>query len=132
MHLITCCKNGSLPALPQILPPGLYDAASGRPPTRNGPDRRQPGRAMPPVPPIPKQFSGPQAQRAQSPLSRNFTPPVPQNANAIQRDITGGGWAVSAADKERFDQVFMTVDKANRGVITGMSSRCSIISKYNK
>ncbi|KAF8540772.1 hypothetical protein BDD12DRAFT_879918 [Trichophaea hybrida] len=119
MHLITSCKNGSLPALPQILPPGLYDAASGRPPTRNGPDRRQPGRTMPPVPPIPKQFSGPQAQRAQSPLSRNFTPPVPQNANAIQRDITGGGWAVLPADKQRFDSVFLTVDKANRGVITG-------------
>lgn len=120
MHLITCCKNGALPTLPQILPPGLYDAASGRPPARSGPDRRQTARAMPPVPPIPKQFSGPQAQRAQSPLSRNFTPQVPQNANAIQRDLTGGsGWAVSPADKQRFDAVFLTVDKANRGVITG-------------
>ncbi|KAA8894505.1 hypothetical protein FN846DRAFT_900891 [Sphaerosporella brunnea] len=120
MHLITCCKNGSLPVLPQILPPGLYDAAAGRPPTRSGPDRRAPGgRPMPPMPPIPKQFSGPQAQRAQSPLSRNFTPPVPQPANAIQRDLTGGGWVVSPADKQRFDAVFLTVDKAGRGVITG-------------
>ena len=134
MHLITCCKNGSIPALPQILPPALYDAAAGRPPARAGPDRRPqqqqqqqppppppPGRPMPPVPPIPKQFSGPQAQRAQSPLSRNFTPPVPQNANAIQRELTGGPpWAVSPADKQRFDAVFLTVDKTGRGVITGM------------
>ncbi|KAI5819108.1 hypothetical protein BZA77DRAFT_291111 [Pyronema omphalodes] len=121
MHLITCCKNGSLPALPQILPPGLYEAATGRPTTRNGPDRRGPGgQRMPPVPPIPKQFSGPQgAQRAQSPLSRNFTPPVPQNANAIQRDLTGGGWLVSPQDKARFDSVFLTVDTTGRGVITG-------------
>ncbi|CCX29879.1 Similar to Uncharacterized calcium-binding protein C800.10c; acc. no. Q9HGL2 [Pyronema omphalodes CBS 100304] len=121
MHLITCCKNGSLPALPQILPPGLYEAATGRPTTRNGPDRRGPGgQRMPPVPPIPKQFSGSQgAQRAQSPLSRNFTPPVPQNANAIQRDLTGGGWLVSAQDKARFDSVFLTVDTTGRGVITG-------------
>ena len=115
MHLITCCKNGSLPALPQILPPGLFDAAAGRQPTRNG---RQAGRGMPPVPPIPKQFSGPQAQRAQSPLSRNFTPPVPQPANAVQRDLTGG-WVVSPTDKQRFDAVFLTVDKANRSFITG-------------
>jgi len=125
MHLISCCKSGLLPALPQILPPGLYDVAAGRPPTRGGPDRRAPGRAMPPIPPIPKQFSGPQAQRAQSPLSRNnFTPPVPQNANAIQRDLTGGGaasgaWAVTPADKQRFDAVFLTVDKAGTGFITG-------------
>jgi epidermal growth factor receptor substrate 15 len=115
MHLITCCKNGSLLALPRILPPGLFDAAAGRQSTRNG---RQTGRVMPPVPPIPKQFSGPQAQRAQSPLSRNFTPPVPQSANAVQRDLTGG-WVVSPADKQRFDAVFLTVDKANRGFITG-------------
>lgn len=79
---------------------------------------------IPPIPPIPNQFSGPQAQRAQSPLSRNFTPPVPQNANAIQRDLTGGGaaggpWAVTPADKQRFDAVFLTVDKAGRGFITG-------------
>jgi epidermal growth factor receptor substrate 15 len=71
-------------------------------------------------PPIPKQFSGPQAQRAQSPLSRNFTPPVPQPANAIQRDLTGGGWAISPAEKQRFDAVFLTVDKAGRGFITGI------------
>ncbi|KAI5787244.1 hypothetical protein EDC01DRAFT_749957 [Geopyxis carbonaria] len=119
MHLITCSKNGSLPVLPQILPPGLYEAAAGRPPTRDGPGRRgPPGRGMPtmpPVPPIPRQFSGPAAQRAQSPLSRQFTPPAPQNA--VQRDTTG--WAINAADKQRFDAVFLTVDKANPTVITG-------------
>ncbi|TGZ76987.1 hypothetical protein EX30DRAFT_388717 [Ascodesmis nigricans] len=120
MHLITCCKShlagaGTMPILPQMLPPALYDAAAGRPSTRGGPDRRGTGRGMPPVPPIPKQFSGPQAGRAQSPLSRQFTPPIQQQP--IQRDNTG--WAIKAEDKARFDQVFLTVDKANHGFITG-------------
>ncbi|KAL7270330.1 hypothetical protein RUND412_006966 [Rhizina undulata] len=118
MHLITCHKNGSLPVLPQILPPGLYEAAAGRPATRNGPDRRPAGRGipppMPPVPPIPKQFSGPAAQRTQSPLSRQFTPPT----QTIQSQISGD-WAISPADKNRFDAVFLTVDKQNKGYITG-------------
>lgn len=104
--------------LPQMLPPALYEAAAGRPGTRNGPERRQTGRSMPPVPPIPKQFSGPQAGRAQSPLSRQFTPPAQQPP--IQRDNTGG-WAIKPEDKARFDQVFLTVDKANSGFITGMN-----------
>jgi epidermal growth factor receptor substrate 15 len=117
MHLINCSKNGTLPVLPQILPPGLYEAAAGRVP-RNGPDRRSAGRglppSMPPVPPIPKQFSGPLQQgRAQSP--RQFTPPVTQ---PIQRESTGE-WAISPADKARFDAVFLTVDKQNKGFITG-------------
>ncbi|KAI5841947.1 hypothetical protein DFP73DRAFT_608896 [Morchella snyderi] len=119
MHLITCSKNGSLPVLPQILPPGFYEAAAGRIPARPGPDRRQAGRGvppnMPPIPPIPKQFSGNLQQRAQSPLSRQFTPPVTQ---ALPRQGTGD-WAINAADKARFDQVFLTIDKQNRGFITG-------------
>lgn len=118
MHLITCSKNGSLPILPQILPPGLYEAAAGRLPARTGPDRRGAGRGLPltlpPIPPIPKQFSG-QQQRAQSPLSRQFTPPITQ---ALPPQGTGD-WAISAADKARFDQVFLTIDKQNRGFITG-------------
>ncbi|PWW72306.1 hypothetical protein C7212DRAFT_348215 [Tuber magnatum] len=118
MHLITCSKNGTLPVLPQILPPGLYEAAAGRGPTRNG-DRRPAGRgvpppAMPPVPPIPQQYSGPLQQgRAQSP--RTFTPPVTQ---PVQLEVAGE-WVITSTDKERFDSVFLTVDKQNKGYITG-------------
>ncbi|KAH8147198.1 uncharacterized protein LAJ45_08676 [Morchella importuna] len=82
MHLITCSKNGSLPVLPQILPPGFYEAA---------------------------------AAACSIALSRQFTPPVTQ---ALPRQGTGD-WAISAADKARFDQVFLTIDKQNRGFITG-------------
>lgn len=120
MHLITCSKNGTLPVLPQILPPGLYEAAAGRPPRRAGPDRRGSGR--PPVPPIPKQYSGPNAQRTQSPLARQYTPPAPQAPAPIQQNLTGGnlgGWAISPAEKARFDSIFDTVGKANPDVITG-------------
>ena len=118
MHLITCSKSGSLPALPQILPPGLYEAAAGRPPGRNGPDRRG-GPGRPTVPQIPRQFSGSNAQRAQSPLSRQYTPPVQQQGPPIQQQNLTGGWAISPQEKQRFDSVFMTVEKADPNVITG-------------
>jgi len=70
---------------------------------------------MPPVPPIPQQYSGPLQQgRAQSP--RTFTPPVTQPAQLE----ASGEWVITPADKERFDSVFLTVDKQNKGYITGM------------
>lgn len=118
MHLITLSKNGTLTSLPPILLPAVYEAAAGRAPARSNPDRRQAGRglppSMPPVPPIPQQYSGPlQQQRTQSP--RQFAPPVTQ---PVQRESTGE-WAISATDKARFDAVFLTVDKRNKGFITG-------------
>lgn len=118
MHLINCTKNGTLPVLPQVLPPGLYDVASGRvPAARPPPDRRPPPRGFSPgapaVPPIPKQFSGNQV-RAQSPLSRQYTPPM-----TIPPQPSGGDWAVSAREKAEFDSLFNQVDKEGKGFITG-------------
>lgn len=119
MHLINCTKNGSLQALPPALPPALYEAASGRPPARPQ-ERRPTGGRVPPniptVPPIPKQFSG---GRAQSPLSRQFTPPGPLHPN-----LSGGAppppdWAITPREKQEFDNLFNSVDRAGKGFITG-------------
>lgn len=121
MHLINCSKNGTLPVLPQILPPGLYEVASGKAPAARPPPpqvRPPPGAGprfgpgVPNVPQIPKQFSGP---RAQSPLSRQFTPPIPIPAQA------SGDWAVTPREKQEFDALYAQVDRTNKGFITGRS-----------
>lgn len=115
MHLITCVKNGTLQALPTALPPALYDAAAGRPLARPQERRSTGGRApsqMPTPPPIAKQFSG---TRAQSPLSRQFTPPAALNPN-----LSGGGeWAITSREKVDFDAQYAKVDRDGKGYITG-------------
>ncbi|KAL8919129.1 MAG: hypothetical protein Q9172_005110 [Xanthocarpia lactea] len=114
MHLLTSYKNGSLRALPQILPAGLYEAASRRGIPRHGTGSRQPPDTMGPHPVIPRQFSGASYQQPGSPGLR---PPFTQSQRP--GTPTGDQWAVSPQDKAAFDQIFSTVDTANRGFITG-------------
>ncbi|RPB26251.1 hypothetical protein L211DRAFT_835615 [Terfezia boudieri ATCC MYA-4762] len=121
MHLINCTKNGSLQALPTVLPPALYEAASGRPSARPQ-ERRPTGGRVPPniptVPPIPKQFSG---GRAQSPLSRQFTPPgsLHPNLSGGAAPLPDGDWAITPREKQEFDNLFNSVDRTGKGFITG-------------
>lgn len=97
-------KTGALRALPSILPAGLYEAAS-----RRGPVSRQ-GSTGPGISVIPRQLSGSAQVRTSSPLGR---PPISsQNTGA-------NDWAVTPADKVRFDQIYTDLDKANKGYITG-------------
>ncbi|KAK2879282.1 hypothetical protein FQN49_001028 [Arthroderma sp. PD_2] len=103
MHLLTAYKSGTLRGIPQTLPPGLYEAASRRAVTRNSTGSRSTP-DVPPVPAIPKQFSGPGAPRAQSPLNQVHT---------------GSDWLITPQDKAHFDNVFATVDKARSGYING-------------
>ena len=109
MHLLASYKNGSMRALPQVLPPGLYEAAS-----RRGVPRQMTG-SRPisdgaPATTIPRQFSGPgYAGQPQSPAR----PPYQQAAP------TGDAWAVTPQDKAQFDHIYATVDTQNRGSITG-------------
>ncbi|EFR01342.1 EF hand domain-containing protein [Nannizzia gypsea CBS 118893] len=104
MHLLTAYKSGALRGIPQSLPPGLYEAAARRVVARNSTGSRSiPD--VPPVPAIPKQFSGSShVPRAQSPLSQVHT---------------GSDWLISPQDKAHFDSVFSTVDKARSGYING-------------
>ncbi|KAL8669317.1 MAG: hypothetical protein Q9168_006089, partial [Polycauliona sp. 1 TL-2023] len=113
MHLLTSYKNGSMRALPQILPPGLYEAASRRGIPRQGTGSRQaPDSAGPQA--IPRQFSGASYQQ---PASPGFRPPFAQSQRP--ETPTGDQWAVSPQDKATFDQIFNTIDTGNRGFITG-------------
>ncbi|KAI9699405.1 MAG: hypothetical protein M1836_003016 [Candelina mexicana] len=119
MHLLASYKSGALRGLPQILPPALYDAASrrgasSRPSTSSGvPLGTSPGRA-PPVPAIPRQFSGTGPPRTQSPLSR---PPYGTPPSTAQP--TSSDWAVSPQEKAHFDNLYATLDKSNQGYING-------------
>ncbi|GKU11976.1 unnamed protein product [Fusarium langsethiae] len=104
MHLLTSMKTGALRSLPSVLPPGLYEAAS-----RRGPVPRQSSTGVG-ISAIPRQLSGTAQVRTNSPLGR---PPMsPQQSGASD-------WAVTPADKARFDQIYADLDKGNKGYITG-------------
>jgi epidermal growth factor receptor substrate 15 len=109
MHLLASYRTGNMKALPNALPPGLYEAAS-----RRG--------QLPPPPPgrpeqtatIPRQFSGQNAPRTQSPLSR---PPFGAPAQSTQTN--GSDWLISPQEKSSYDNLFKGVDTMGRGFITG-------------
>ncbi|KAL4890536.1 hypothetical protein BDV59DRAFT_184151 [Aspergillus ambiguus] len=109
MHLLTSYRTGAMRGIPQTLPPGLYDAAARRGPARSSTGSR-PGLDVPPVPAIPKQFTGP--QRTQSPINRTFGSPLSAQG-------TGGDWLISPQEKTHFDSIFATVDTAQAGSISG-------------
>ena len=111
MHLLTSFKSGVLRGIPQTLPPGLYDAASRRGAARSSFGARP---EVPPVPAIPKQFTGP--QRTVSPMS---TGNRPQFAGQLSAQTTGGDWLITPQEKKHFDGIFETVDTAKAGKISG-------------
>ncbi|EAW23497.1 EF hand domain protein [Aspergillus fischeri NRRL 181] len=110
MHLLTSYKSGAMRGIPQTLPPGLYEAAARRGPVRTSVGSR-PALDVPPVPAIPRQFTGP--QRTQSPLNRS------QFGTPLTAQSTGGDWLITPAEKAQFDTIFGTIDTAKLGVITG-------------
>jgi epidermal growth factor receptor substrate 15 len=107
MHLLASFKSGQLRALPNLLPAGLYEAASRRPPSRQASGTGA-------MSAIPRQFSG--APRTSSPLSRAAfsTPPQFPQATGSSTD-----WAITPSDKLKFDNIYNTLDRTNRGFITG-------------
>lgn len=108
MHLLASFKSGALRGLPNVLPAGLYEAAARRP------GSRQPSGGMPA---IPRQFSGAAgAGRAGSPLGRSAYTAPPQYP---QPTGFASDWAITPADKAKFDGIYNTLDKTNRGFITG-------------
>ncbi|THC93570.1 hypothetical protein EYZ11_006963 [Aspergillus tanneri] len=110
MHLLTSYKAGSMRSIPQTVPPGLYEAAARRGSTRSSIGTR-PGLDVPPVPAIPKQFTGP--QRTQSPINRQ------QFSSPLSAQSTGGDWLITPQEKIHFDSVFATIDSSKNGMISG-------------
>ncbi|EMC96552.1 hypothetical protein BAUCODRAFT_24304 [Baudoinia panamericana UAMH 10762] len=116
MHLLMSMKTRTMTALPNTLPPGLYEAAARRgipppPGSRDGPPivRGPPSR----------QFTGGSVgvpARTQSPLAQpaGFSTPAPQAPQP-----TGLPWLVTTQEKAKYDQFFSTIDIQGRGVITG-------------
>ncbi|KEF54522.1 uncharacterized protein A1O9_09689 [Exophiala aquamarina CBS 119918] len=109
MHLLASYKSGQMRGVPSTLPPGLYEAATRRPPVRAGSGSRPGSSAVPNLPP---QFTG-FNHRPQSPITRQ------QVSTPLSAQSTGESWLVSPADKARFDSIFATIDRQGRGFITG-------------
>lgn len=112
MHLLASFKAGALRTLPNVLPAGLYEAAARRAPSRQS--------SAQVVSAIPRQFSGQNngGVRVASPLGRSAysAPPPPQQQFA---QTTGDAWAINPTDKGKFDTIYATLDKQNKGFITG-------------
>lgn len=110
MHLLASYRNGNLRALPQLLPAGLYEAAS----RRGGPrpiTGSRPSSGVASISPVNRQFSGSGFSLASNPGIRPTTQ-QPQSPSSDE-------WAIGTLEKETFDQVFSTLDTENRGYITG-------------
>lgn len=113
MHLLASYKSGAMRAVPNTLPQGLLDAASRRPPARLSGPQRPLSAAGQPTQPLPQQFTGQLGGRPQSPIVRQ------QMGTPLSAQSTGEQWMISPVDKQRFDQVFATVDTTGQGFITG-------------
>ncbi|KAK0858993.1 hypothetical protein LTS02_009528 [Friedmanniomyces endolithicus] len=115
MHLLTSMKSRTMSALPNNLPPALYEAAARRgapPPPGARNSFSGPGA-------VPRQFTGGAVgspARTQSPLARpsNYGTPTAQSAQ-----MTGTPWLVTAQQKAKYDQFFASIDTQGRGVLTG-------------
>lgn len=107
MHLLASFRTGAMKQVPTSLPAGLYEAAARRAPIppAGRPDSN---------PPVPRQFSGQNPQRNQSPLRPAYsTPPMPPVP------ATGSDWLISPQEKASYDNLFNKVDTTGRGYITG-------------
>lgn len=110
MHLLTSMKTRAMAAIPNVLPPGLYEAAA----RRGVPNRQASGPTA-----IPRQVSGSSAgniPRTQSPLARapGYGTPAVQSAQP-----TGVPWLITPADKGKFDSFFNSIDVQRRGILNG-------------
>ncbi|KAK9383511.1 uncharacterized protein V2V93DRAFT_341278 [Kockiozyma suomiensis] len=136
MHLIQCTLNGSMPTIPQSIPPALFTAAAAvhdRPISRSSARSNNSTPQIPP--PISQQYSGmPPPPRARGSYGGHISPaPAP-----AQRPISTGGsqtpqfgvsrvssfspnedWLVTPQQKEHFDSIFATVDREGNGKISG-------------
>lgn len=92
-------RNGSMRAIPQSLPPGLYEAASRQAVTTPRSSQVQ------------RQYTG--SQRPQSPLSRPF------GASPFGPEVPEKDWLISNEEKIRFDQNFAELDRSGQGILTG-------------
>ncbi|PKS11974.1 hypothetical protein jhhlp_001270 [Lomentospora prolificans] len=107
MHLLNAMKVGALKSLPSSLPPALIEAAN-----RRGPAPRQSPTTTGTLSAIPRQLSGSTQMRTGSPLGRS---PPPQ----VARSAVNVGWAITPAEKAKFDTIYDDLDKTKRGYITG-------------
>lgn len=127
MHLIQSCMTNPALSLPAVLPPGLYEQASGGRPPPSKPT--MPGQAGP-TSPIQRQMTGGmQPQITGQSISAVAGTSSPTSAIGQTRQSTfpppstgagsGAAWDVTPEAKAASDQYFAQLDTQGKGVIEG-------------
>ncbi|CAD6505691.1 BgTH12-01181 [Blumeria graminis f. sp. triticale] len=109
MHLLASCKTGNLRSLPSALPYGLYEDAA------QGIFGRSISNATG-ISNVPRQ-SGTRPGQTPSKLdirSIETSPRIPTQNTGSSND-----WIISLSDQAKFNAIYNTLDKSNRGFITG-------------
>ena len=119
MHLLASYKTGTMHALPQTLPPGLFDAARRGASPRPVSGSRQ-TTDMPAISTVQRQFSGLGPQRTSSPLARPPSGSPATSAPPVGAQTQPGvAWAVVPQEKAQFDTFFTKLDTESKGYVTG-------------
>ena len=116
MHLLASFRSGSMRALPNNLPAGLYEAAARRGAPSRPVSSSRPLSETSPVSAIPRQFSGSGAPRTSSPLARQaYTAPT------LTSQATGAPaeWAIPSQEKTQYDAQFSRLDTSKLGFVSG-------------
>jgi len=113
MHFLVSYKSGALCALPSVLPADLYEAAF------LGVPAWQISGVTPGAKPMfydSMHFSSASSERAESTHSRPSYFVSPQTTQMVGQLKD---WAISPMDKAKFDSIYNSLDKTNKGFIAG-------------
>lgn len=102
MHLIRSITNRSLPQLPSTLPPGVLDMINAPP--------SQVGRSASVTSNSSARYSVPDSRRS----SEARQPQAPSQQTQF---IAQPEWTITPQDRTKFNSIFASLDKSNRGVI---------------
>ncbi|WFD22700.1 hypothetical protein MEQU1_001375 [Malassezia equina] len=124
MHYIQGTMNGTIPTLPSVLPPGLYEAASESAPAPAANATPVPPPATTPMQPQRTGTDPYSAPMRSSSLMSPTTPglgaaPPRSAAPAAAPSMPTSDWTISPTDKARYDGFFDSLDNQHAGYVDG-------------
>lgn len=131
MHYIQGTMNGTITTLPTVLPNGMYESASDHSsvpstplqPQRTGTDQHIMPSPVPASALAPPSASMPAAAPARA--STLFSGPAPERSTTMPATALSSsgplsdGWAITPADKTRYDGFFDSLDTERAGYVDG-------------
>ncbi|WFD25885.1 hypothetical protein MNAN1_000853 [Malassezia nana] len=124
MHYIQGTMNGTIPTLPRVLPPGLYESASessmsatpAPPPPRTPMQPQSTGTDPYAVAGTPGVLSSKTPAQGTAPVVSPTRSAVPAAATSM---APSDDWTISPADKSRYDGFFDSLDDQHAGYVDG-------------